>query len=97
MADPVLLVPVLEHRARADYEGARREALRTLRRLEPEAEAQPRDLFELLLELGRLHQDLGDADEAEATFVRSLSVAEKTPEAKSLRAAGARPARGRAL
>src|SRR5439155_2506781 len=54
---------VLELRANLDYEGARREALRA-----PEG-------FEVLLELGRLHQDFGDYDEAETTFERAASVA----------------------
>jgi tetratricopeptide (TPR) repeat protein len=58
---------VLELRARADYEGARREALTGL-----EAPS-----FDLLIELGRLQHDLGREDEAEVTFERAAEVADR--------------------
>jgi tetratricopeptide (TPR) repeat protein len=54
-----LLERVLELRAKGDYQGAREAAL--------EADND----FGVLLELGRLEQDLGDHKAAEATFVRA--------------------------
>ncbi|MDQ2981739.1 MAG: hypothetical protein M3R26_05400, partial [Actinomycetota bacterium] len=59
-----VLERVLQLRAQADYEGARKEA-----------EAEPAPSFELLLELGRLQHDLGREDESEVTLERAVEAA----------------------
>jgi tetratricopeptide (TPR) repeat protein len=82
--DPV--ARVLERRARADYRGACEEALRTVGELESQAGASSRDLFELLVELGRLQHDCGEATDAESTFERALAVAGELPGSQALRA-----------
>jgi tetratricopeptide (TPR) repeat protein len=72
MSEPGPVARVLERRARADYGGAREEALRALDELEARSDAG--DLCELLLELGRLQHDCGEAAEAESTFENALAV-----------------------
>src|SRR6266536_3649310 len=72
MSEPGPVARVLERRARADYGGAREEALRALDELDARSDAG--DLFELLLELGRLQHDCGEAAEAESTFENALAV-----------------------
>ncbi len=74
MAEPTPIARVLDRRARADYGGAREEALRALDELDSKPDASSRDLFEMLVELGRLQQDCGEAADAEATFERALAV-----------------------
>ena len=87
------LAEVARRRAAADYRGARDVAVTSVGAIGDERSA---DAAALLVELGRLQEELGAYDDAEATLARAVDVAGSVPGStgRVLGRAGARPGRG---